>query len=201
MVMMPELPEVTDTAKRADLARWVVSLRRAYVAQVGQTTGRLHVQVPDGDAEGSYCCLGIWCVVKLAAGVLQRRNPEAGVQQYTDADAVDLDFADWADGSLPDSARLAGSSDPNLLRFIDRSKEGDYLDDMIAESGYDADYWVSEAADTFSAAALNDDYGLDFSQIADVVVWRYALSVEELAAAEQAPRVPEVEGPAEESAL
>lgn len=197
MVKMPELEEVTDPAQRADLARWVVSLRRAYAAETGQATSKLHVCDAHAD---SYCCLGIWCVVQTAAGVLERDDLD-DVRRYGRVGGkLDGDLRIWSDGALPDAAKLANATDPDLLRFVDRDRVDDDVDTAVAvyveEFGATAEDWAEHNASSVSASELNDDHGLNFAQIADVVAWRYQLTARELIVAEFSPRVPEVEGPA-----
>lgn len=217
MVMMPELPEVTDEAQRADLARWAVSLRRAHAAGTRQVTGNLHMRtvldLDDDDddddvimeatapGDDSYCCLGIWCRVQLAAGVLQVRAYRQA-QGYARAEAAESDGGPliFNEGALPEVAYLAGSSDPDLLRTIlqeDGPVDPNYdLAGYLADGLSEEDWWTGNESRALTAAELNDDCGCNFAQIADIVVWRFGLTDAELAAAELAPRVPEVEGPA-----
>lgn len=213
MVMMPELPPVTDETQRADLARWVVSLRRARAAHTRQVTGNLHMRnvlVSDIDDEteeattlgdDSYCCLGIWCRVQLAAGVLQVRTVRQA-QGYAQAGVAEFDGGplSFSEDALPPAAFLAESSDPDLLRTISQedgpTDPNADLAEHLADGLSEEDWWTEISSCTLTAAELNDDCGLNFAQIADVVVWRFGLTDAELAAAELAPRVPEVEGPA-----
>lgn len=76
MVMMPmELPDVTLESARADLARWAVSLRRAQAAGTGRTTGQLAIRRPEAGPEVTgYCCLGIWCEIARARGLVDREE-------------------------------------------------------------------------------------------------------------------------------
>lgn len=216
MTLMPTLPEVTDPEQRAELARWAVALRRAHAAGTGQAEKKLHhrsrVLDVDGNQigwENSFCCLGIWCAMKAEAGVLvSASGPGSGFEYgsvaYGDADDHARDEEGdhgFASGALPAPALLADSADPDLLRGVFEPSEQPDLDDEAEAAGYvDAEAFVEEEATTVSAAELNDDHGLNFAQIADVVVWRYQLTPEELAEAEKAPRVPAVEGPEPEAA-
>jgi hypothetical protein len=215
MVMMPELPPVTEEAQRADLARWAVSLRRAHAAGTRQVTGNLHMRNvldlggddDDDDDEteeaaalggDSYCCLGIWCRVQLAAGVLQVRTIRQA-QGYASA-AHRRTEPVFQEGSLPAVAQLAGSGDPDLLSTIlqeDGPVDPNYdLAVLLADGLSEEDWWAENGSTSLTAAELNDDCGCNFAQIADIVVWRFGLTDAELADAELAPRVPEVEGPA-----
>lgn len=201
MVMMPmELPDVTLESARADLARWVVSLRRADAAGTRRTTGQLAVslgQADDPEAVG-YCCLGIWCEIQHARGLVSR--DEVGSVRYF-AGPEEMRNS----STLPKSIRLAGSDNPDLLHAVARDNQGEDLvqawrDDCYDEYSPSLEEWVANNTDTYCAADLNDDLGLPFGQIADIVVWRFQLTPEELAAAELEPRVELVEGPAEEPA-
>lgn len=206
MVMMLELPEVTDPSKRADLARWAVSLRRAYAARTRQVTGQLHERRNFADivgepawAKDSYCCLGIWCVLQLTAGVLQRRPVAGGgpAQAYGPA-GKELRDGSWSEGALPLGGFLGGSADPDLLTYICQDEgPSDPNSDLSAwlADGHEVGSWWANEGTTVTAAELNDNVGLNFTQIADVVVWRFGLTDAELRTAELAPRVPEVEGP------
>jgi hypothetical protein len=158
--------ELTE-AQRADIARWVVTMRRAVDAGVPQTDGSLR------DA-GGYCCLGLWCEIAEAAGKLQRRA-NASTTEW--AGLGEVTESAWRSGSLPHAARLGGQEDPELIQLVKRDDIGD-------------DAGVLEYV---TAAELNDDHDLDFDQIADVVAWSFGVTPEELAAAELAPRVPAVE--------
>jgi hypothetical protein len=218
MVMMPELAPVTDETQRADLARWAVSLRRAHVAGTRQVTGNLHMRnVPDlGDDDyddddeteeaaalggDSYCCLGIWCRVQLAAGVLQVRTVRQAAG-YARAGAAEPDGGPliFSEGALPAAALLAGSGDPDLLMTIPQDNGATDpnfdLAEWLTAGNPEREWWAENESTTLTAAELNDDCGCNFAQIADIVVWRFGLTDAELAAAELAPRVPEVEGAA-----
>lgn len=192
---------VTDESERADLARWAVSLRRARANRTPQTTGKLTGRSWTGDLEedGSiplaltgHCCLGIWCQVKLADGTLTAK-PDGGQVTYRPVEGEYLPQG----STLPHTVRLAWSNDPDLLAYLDREDYGeDTLAELAEEHGYaSVEQFVRYERKTATAAELNDDHGLDFGQIADVVVWRFGLTPEELATAEAAPWVPAVEGP------
>jgi len=205
MVKMPELPEVTDPAQRADLARWAVSLGRAYAAGIVQMTGELHHRAPAGE---SYCCLGVWSAIGVAAGrVVRRLSVDPEVIAY--GPDAPVDHPGWATGQLASPIHLAGAADPDLLTWLDPEENpAEDLEELALEHGHvfadgtgDVESFVEAEAKTATAAELNDDHGLSFAQIRDVVIWRYQLTPEELAAAELAPRVPEVEGPEPEPVI
>lgn len=175
--------ELTDD-QRADLARWVVAMRRAYASGTAQVTGAL----ADG---GGYCCLGLWCEIAETKGALQHRDL-LDSRKWADAAASEALLASgggWQAGNLPGAAWLAGSADPELFRFISREDVGDNPDYLESASDEDSGDWSSP-----TAAELNDDHGLSFGQIADLVAWSFGITAEELAAAELAPRVAVVEG-------
>jgi hypothetical protein len=212
MVMMPELEPVTDPTERARLARWVVALRRAYAAGVGQTTGKLHhrmTQLDQAAPRNTFCCLGIQCVLDVAAGTLAREenaSSETGTVSYGPAGTDPAETLGWTSGAMPSVAHLAGSSDPDLLKLISAEGWSDDLEEEAESYGYvhaegrgDVESFVEAEAKTHTAAELNDDFGLNFGQIADIIAWRFELTAEELAQAEAAPRVPEVEGPEPEA--
>jgi hypothetical protein len=201
---MDGLKPVTEPTERARLARWAVSLRRAHAAGTAQTTGRLALMDDTiADSPEGYCCLGIWCEIEHAAGKIERRDNHSQ-REFRTPD----EFTLWTGSTLPSAVQLAGEDNPDLLRIVlpDQSAGPDpSLEESAAEHGYwlnsaetvpDVDTFVEGESQTLCAADLNDDLGLSFGQIADVVVWRYGLTVEELATAEAAPRVELVEGPA-----
>lgn len=203
--------DVTDPDARADLARWAVSLRRAFAAETRQIQGKLTSRgyaelTSDGVIPlnvSGHCCLGVWCAIKTADGTLRAR-PSGTEVAYQPTDGEYLPQS----STLPTTVRLAGSNDPDLLAFLDREDAGEgSLEELAAEHGYwlpgnqagDVEQFVRYERKTATAAELNDDHGLNFGQIADVIVWRYQLTAQELATAEAAPRVPEVEGPEPEA--
>ena len=205
---MDGLDPVTEAPERARLARWAVSLRRAHAAGIPQATGALAriERLMDFDTEepaqetAAYCCLGIWCEIEHAAGRLERKD---------DAISTELAFCDsqswWNSSTLPWTARLNGHDNPDLLRIVSRSEVGDgTLEELARTHGYwadvdettpDVEHFVDHEARTYCAADLNDDLELPFAEIADVIIWRYGLTAQELAIAEAEPRVPAVEGP------
>jgi hypothetical protein len=198
MVMMPErLLDVTLESARADLARWAVSLRRAHAAGTGQTTGVLaRRQLGEWDVRADYCCLGVWCEIARARGLVEREQSDtsdhfsfAGPAEYQNT------------STLPASIVLANSQNPDLLCTVSREDHGEDLMEAWRADCYDGNNpsledWLAENAQVYCAADLNDDHGLNFGQIADVVVWRFQLTPQELADAELEPRVELVEGPA-----
>jgi hypothetical protein len=201
---MSGLADVTVESERARLARWAVSLRRAHAAGTAQTTGRLALMDDTiADSPEGYCCLGIWCEIEHAAGKIERRVNGSQLEFRT-PDTYTL----WTGSTLPSAVLLAGEDNPDLLRTVLLDQSAGPVPDLegsAAEHGYwlddaqtipDVDTFAAQEAQTLCAADLNDDLGLDFGRIADVVVWRYGLTAEELATAEAEPRVPEVEGPA-----
>jgi hypothetical protein len=216
MAIMPMVNPVTDPEERAELARWVVSLRRAHAfPAIGQATGKLHHRVRQLDAtqdgydraaagqgyRDTFCCLGIWCALKVAQGQLAL-DPgvasEYGTISYgpiSDGPSVDVT---WSSGALPNTVHLARSADPDLLRIVKWSDDSlDDFEEDATDHGYaDGDAYAEGEASTLTAAELNDDIGLSFDRIADVITWSFQLAAEELATAELAPRVPEVEGAA-----
>jgi hypothetical protein len=204
VAMMPTpWSDTTNPELRADLARWAVSLRRAAAAGTGQTTGTLAAsQATEEEPEkAAYCCLGIWCEIARADGRVER-GPLGQV-------SLQIPYVTQTGGMnntslLPRGVFLDGSDNPALLAFLDRADHEEDLETEAAENGYvhadgtgDVDAFAEYESRMCAAADLNDDYGLPFEHIADIVVWRYQLTPEELAAAEAAPRVPLVEGPAE----
>jgi len=205
------LPAVDDRTERARLARWAVSLRRAQAAGTGQTQQGLASLDYDETPESpvvQYCCLGIWCEIEHAAGRVERRDPagrKVGRREFRAPGGYG-----WDGSTLPLVIQLDGADNPDLLRIVTRDGGGNddlTLEEAAADRGYwldegrnipDVDRFVELEAETCAAAELNDGHHLSFGEIADVVVWRYALTAEELATAEAMPRVPEVEGPAPE---
>jgi hypothetical protein len=202
MAMMPTpWSDTTDSDVRADLARWAVSLRRAAAAGTGQTNGLLaENQATEEEPEkAAYCCLGIWCEIARAAGRVERKEPSLISSQIP---YVHPERGLATASLLPSGLYLDGSENPLLLSFLDREDHAEDLEPEAEENGYvhadgtgDVAAFVDYEARACAAADLNDDYGLPFGHIADVVIWRYQLTAEELAAAEAAPRVPLVEGP------
>lgn len=197
---MDGLAPVTDPTERARLARWAVSLRRAHAAGTAQTTGRLALE-EGPDAPVGYCCLGIWCEIEHAAGKIERRG-NRGQREFRTPD----EFTLWTGSTLPHVVMLAGQDNPDLLRIVtqDYSDGPVSLEESAAEHGYwlnhaqtvpDVDTFVAMESVTLCAADLNDDLHLSFDRIADVIIWRYGLTAQELATAEATPRVPEVEDP------
>lgn len=196
---------IYTTEQRADLARWAISLRRASAARTLQTTGQLtRLNHSEERRTVAHCCLGIWCQIKLAAGEL--------VSQASSSAPATVEYASPMIGSmrqggnLPWEVELVGQLDPILLTVLVRDaedmSEGE-LEDLglfEGESGAELASVVAGNAEDFTAAQLNDDIELTFDQIADVIAWSFQLTDAELAAAERAPRVPEVEGPAPEPA-
>jgi hypothetical protein len=202
MAMMPELPEVTLESARVDLARWAVSLRRAHAAGTGQARSHLAIRrtgaedgAEDGAERAAYCCLGIWCEIERARGRVERHELSGFFSFAAPQEARNS-------STLPKSIHLVDSDNPDLLHTVSRETHGEDLEASWGADCYDGPFspsleeWVADNADTYCAADLNDDLGLPFGRIADVVVWRYQLTPEELAAAEAAPRVELVEGPA-----
>lgn len=190
---------VADADERADLARWAVSLRRAQAAGTRQVTGTLTGTLTSRMEGIGHCCLGIWCQLKTADGTLTAKLD--GVQVFYQPAGGEHHMPSAA--TLPETARLAGDADPDLLAWLDREEAGDAsLAELAADHGYfirdtsvpDVEEYFRYERRIATAAELNDDHGLSFGQIADVVVWRFGLTAEELALAEQAPRVPVVEG-------
>jgi hypothetical protein len=192
MVMMPEIDrDVTDPQERVRLARWAISLRRAQAAGTGQITGQLAERTDSAGVR--YCCLGIWCEIEAAGGRLERETKSLSSTQVVFRGPGDI----WNSSTLPQAARLANSDNPDLLRFLNREGWSEDLEGDAAHHGYrDAQKLADEEAETACAADLNDDHGLNFGQIADVIAWRFQLTPEELAEAEAEPRVELVEGPA-----
>jgi hypothetical protein len=162
--------------ERADIARWVVALRRAHHNGTGQTKGNLGDRV-------SYCCLGIQCRLAEADGRLESRLAVvARDAAYTLWRPAGIERAAWEESTLPMRARLARSQNPPIFSYLppehDRDDEADPEYDFVA----------------LAAADLNDHHELNFAQIADLVAWSFAITPEELAAAEAAPRVESIEG-------
>lgn len=179
-----ELP--LDDAERADIARWVVAMYRAHAAETEQTTGNLR------DDTG-HCCLGLWCEIATARGVLAVRTNalhDNHVQEWVGLGESDGPDHGWQSGALPEAAYLGGLDDPEVMSFASREVYGDSPAELQFASEDDGDWTM------VSAAGLNDDHGLTFAQIADLVVWSYAVTAEELAAASSAPRVGAIEGEA-----
>jgi hypothetical protein len=186
--------KLTDPAQRADIARWAVSLRRAHAAGTEQVTGQL---ARFADHDSGYCCLGVWCEVAEAMGRLSSDREEPSRPVWGSAVTGTMEAM-----TLPHGAFLNDDSNPQLLGYFTREAE-DYYDETATEPETEEDrqdlieglrdggLWSKRCA-----AELNDADGLTFAQIADVVVWSYGLTPEELAEAEAAPRVPVVEGPA-----
>jgi hypothetical protein len=198
MVMMPEqYQDVTLESARADLARWAVSLRRAHAAGTGQTTGVLARQRRGQlDPErADYCCLGVWCEIARARGLVEREHSDTS-DHFSFAGPAGYQNT----STLPASILLANSDNPDLLCTVSREEYGEDLmeawrADCWGGNNPSLEDWLAENAQVYCAADLNDDHGLNFGQIADVVVWRFQLTPEELADAELEPRVELVEGP------
>lgn len=177
---------LTDT-ERADIARWVVAMYRAHQAEVEQARG--HLKADDG-----YCCLGLWCEIATARGQLKVRTRVGHGLHSVEWAGLDVQLdGQWEYGALPGAAYLGGLDDPQVIRLACRDDIGDDAE-ALEWAALDGRDW-----NTVSASNLNDDHGLNFSQIADLVVWSYGVTAEELAAAELAPRVTVVEGFASES--
>jgi hypothetical protein len=154
-----------DALERMRAARWVVAMRRAHAAGTPQARRALHY------VDGGYCCLGLLCELAVADGVLERsRRIDNGNRVIYREPGSD----DWGSTILPDSARLFGEVNPVALTVQIRQRDD--------ETGW-------------TAAELNDTFGLTFAQIADVVTWSHQLTIDELAAAEAMPWVERIEGP------
>lgn len=151
-----------DNQTRANLARWVVAMRTAREQSVSQGNGYLN-------ANGSYCCLGLWCEVLVGLGVLERHDPFESLVHYGAPGLADV----GATKVLPSAAHFAeadgpaASTDPGVLHLYgEEDRDGNDL--------------------VITAAQANDDHRLNFAQIADCVVWTYEITETELAAASAA---------------
>lgn len=156
------MDELTNE-QRADLARWVVAMRRAHIAGTPQSEGHLH------DATG-WCCLGLWCAVAEAAGLVKRTAGPWLTTMWSSPAGTGDD-----NNYLHESAKLAGATNPMVLEMPDGMSVRDELSGLM------------------SASWANDSAHLTFEQIADCVTWNYAITADELEAAEAMPRVPEIE--------
>lgn len=153
---MSETEERNDQ-QRAELARWVVALRQAFAAGTPQGRGNLQ------DQHG-YCCLGIWCDLRAFQGhlTMQVDGTENRTISY---------FPTTGDGGN------GWASYPPPENFI-----GGVNDPLILDGTFPDKYGYPYRLDV-TASRANDDHGLNFDQIADCVVWNYALTDTELAAA------------------
>lgn len=168
------IPPHTDPAARAELARWVVGMRMAQAIGIPQGRGHLK-DAPGPRADAAYCCLGLRCEILVGRGLLEQQEANG---RYSFGVGERGGLGSWESNFLPLAAHLDGLSP--ATGWGDRNP--------MALDATPATFRpivgdVHGAPMSFGAAAANDSLELTFVQIADCVIWTYAVTPDELAAA------------------
>lgn len=130
---------------------WLKALRSGDYAQ-----GKHRLLTTHGAA---FCCLGVLCDLGVKAGIIERsdREPIPGYQDVTfggETHYPPAEVTNWAtEGNVP---LVAGEADLMAAWFVPMPE------------GLEDSMYVSQGG-RISLAALNDEYGYTFAQLADLI--------------------------------
>lgn len=140
---------MSKTMNKAVGRKWVKALRSG---EYEQTTGRLSRTNQHTDS-ASFCCLGVLCELALEEGVITKSlDPDAASYTYGDSDDGDDMFP---------TVKVAAWSG--------------MADWVVEDPDADPDFDEPE----IGLATLNDDRGLSFTEIADLIESTYELTEED----------------------
>lgn len=140
------------------IEKWVAALESGEYTQTEGTLQRINRKYHD-DPEVGFCCLGVLCDLAVKEGVIEPPTPNvSGIKNTFDGNNSDL----------PESVRVwAGLPEANPT--VDITSLGLVVERYIAEE----DRYVEEVDKEESLAELNDEHGLGFHTIAQILRENY----------------------------
>jgi hypothetical protein len=137
---------------KADIkALWLEALRSGEYAQ---TTGMLRraQDEPEDDAKAGFCCLGVLCDLAEKAGVTKFQPNEVRVGMYGYETTISGGYA---------------NKDDEDTYYRDNEMLPEYVQEWAGLNASNPEVWHNESMTAL--AELNDDAGLNFSEIADAI--------------------------------